>query len=413
MLLMRTVCLRAGNYYRHQFGLQQIIKSRPSTFSAIKLYQQHHPPPLHQNNLVLNSLPIVRCMSNKLEKSGSHDSATTQQNSPYEEKSILQELRQAASPYGRLMRIDRPIGSLLLFWPCGWSIALSAPAGCWPDPVMLGLFATGAFIMRGAGCTINDLWDKDLDAKVERTKTRPLASVEISQFDAIIFLSAQLSLGLLILVQLNLQSIVLGACSLGLVVTYPLMKRVTYWPQLVLGMTFNWGALLGWCATQGAVNWSACLPLYLSGICWTVVYDTIYAHQDKIDDVAAGIKSTALRFGDNTKIWLSGFSTVMLSSLVAAGISCDQTWPYYTSLAMVAGHLVQQIYSLDIDNPTDCAKKFFSNHQVGLILFLGIVLGTLLKSKDKQATAIAQNPPTSTSNYVQIPTQPAILSNSV
>lgn len=410
---MRTVCLRAGNY-RHRFGLQQIIKSRPSTFSAIKLYPQHHPPPLHQNNLVLNRLPNVRCMSNKLEKSGSHDSTTTQQqNPPHEQKSILQELRQAASPYGRLMRIDRPIGSLLLFWPCGWSIALSAPAGCWPDPIMLGLFATGAFIMRGAGCTINDLWDKDLDAKVERTKTRPLASVEISQFDAIIFLSAQLSLGLLILVQLNLQSIVLGACSLGLVITYPLMKRVTYWPQLVLGMTFNWGALLGWCATQGAVNWSACLPLYLSGICWTVVYDTIYAHQDKIDDVAAGIKSTALRFGDNTKIWLSGFSTVMLSSLVAAGISCDQTWPYYTSLTMVAGHLVQQIYSLDIDNPTDCAKKFFSNHQVGLILFLGIVLGTLLKAKDKQTTAIAQNQPTSTSNYVQIPTQPAILSNSV
>ncbi|CAD6992812.1 unnamed protein product [Ceratitis capitata] len=161
------------------------------------------------------------------------------------------------------------------------SIALSANAGCWPDWKMLGLFATGALIMRGAGCTINDLWDKDIDAKVERTP--------------------QLSLGLLVLLQLNWQSIVLGASSLGLVITYPLMKRITYWPQLVLGMAFNWGALLGWCATQGAVNWEACLPLYLSGICWTIVYDTIYAHQDKFDDIQIGVKSTALRFGENTK----------------------------------------------------------------------------------------------------------------
>ncbi|XP_055848985.1 4-hydroxybenzoate polyprenyltransferase, mitochondrial [Episyrphus balteatus] len=403
MLSIRNVCLKAGNHYHSRFALQQLFRSRPSTFSAIKL---QHPPRL-RNDLVLNN---IRSVSNNLEKSSSND--TPSKNPSEGQKSLVEQIQNAVSPYGRLMRIDRPIGSLLLFWPCGWSIALSAPAGCWPDPVMLGLFATGAFIMRGAGCTINDLWDKDLDAKVERTKSRPLASVEISQFDAIIFLSAQLSLGLLVLLQLNLQSIVLGACSLGLVVTYPLMKRITYWPQLVLGMAFNWGALLGWCAIHGAVNWSACLPLYLSGICWTVVYDTIYAHQDKIDDVQAGIKSTALRFGDNTKLWLSGFSTVMLSSLVAAGVSCDQTWPYYTAIGMVAGHLVQQIYSLDIDNPTDCAKKFISNHQVGLILFLGIVLGTVMKSKEKQTTAIsAQNQ--QTSSYVQIPTQPAMLSSSV
>jgi len=175
----------------------------------------------------------------------------------------VEELLTAAKPYAQLMRIDRPIGTYLLFWPCAWSIALSADAGCWPDLTMLGLFGTGALIMRGAGCTINDLWDKDIDAKVERTRMRPLASGQISQFDAIVFLSAQLSLGLLVLVQLNWQSILLGASSLGLVITYPLMKRVTYWPQLVLGMAFNWGALLGWCATQGSVNLAACLPLYL------------------------------------------------------------------------------------------------------------------------------------------------------
>ncbi|EDW84376.1 uncharacterized protein Dwil_GK14102 [Drosophila willistoni] len=299
-------------------------------------------------------------------------------------KSLVGQLTDATKPYAQLMRIDRPIGTYLLFWPCAWSIGLSANAGCWPDLTMLGLFATGALIMRGAGCTINDLWDKDIDAKVERTRSRPLASGKISQFDAIVFLSAQLSLGLLVLVQLNWESILLGASSLGLVITYPLMKRVTYWPQLVLGMAFNWGALLGWCATQGSVNLAACLPLYLSGVCWTIVYDTIYAHQDKLDDLQIGVKSTALRFGENTKVWLSGFTAAMLTGLSAAGMACDQTLPYYAAVGIVGAHLVQQIYSLNIDNPSDCAKKFFSNHQVGLILFLGIVLGTLLKSKDNK-----------------------------
>ncbi|ALC45454.1 Coq2 [Drosophila busckii] len=326
-------------------------------------------------------------------------------------KSPLQELVAAARPYAQLMRIDRPIGTYLLFWPCGWSIALSANAGCWPDFAMLGLFATGALIMRGAGCTINDLWDKDIDAKVERTRSRPLAAGKITQFDAIVFLSAQLSLGLLVLVQLNWQSILLGASSLGLVITYPLMKRVTYWPQLVLGMCFNWGALLGWCATQGSVNLDACLPLYLSGVCWTIVYDTIYAHQDKLDDMQIGVKSTALRFGENTKMWLSGFTAAMLTGLSAAGYACDQTLPYYAAVSIVGAHLAQQIYSLNIDNPSDCAKKFFSNQQVGLILFLGIVLGTLLKSDDPKQQRKSLSTPASTAAYVPLPqTKPDVIS---
>lgn len=283
------------------------------------------------------------------------------------------------NPYSRLMRLDRPIGSWLLFWPCSWSIALSASPGCWPDPLMLALFGAGAFIMRGAGCTINDMWDRDIDAKVARTKTRPLVVGELTQSDAWVFLSAQLGIGLLILLQLNWYSILLGASSLGLVIVYPLMKRITYWPQLVLGMTFNWGTLLGWSATQGAVQWSACLPLYVAGVCWTIVYDTIYAHQDKVDDILLGIKSTAIRFGDNTKIWLTGFSTAMIGGLVASGIVCGQTWPYYSVLGVITVHLAHQIYSLNINNPTDCASKFISNQQVGLLLFLGIVLGTLYK----------------------------------
>lgn len=240
--------------------------------------------------------------------------------------------------------------------------------------------------MRGAGCTINDMWDKDIDAKVERTKSRPLVAGELTQSDAWVFLSTQLGLGLLILLELNWYSIVLGASSLGLVIIYPLMKRITYWPQLVLGMTFNWGALLGWSATQGSVMWSACLPLYFAGVCWTIVYDTIYAHQDKVDDILLGIKSTAIRFGDNTKLWLSGFSTAMIGGLVTSGVVCGQTWPYYSALGVISAHLAQQIYSLNIDNPTDCATKFISNHQVGLILFMGIVLGTLYKGFTKSSS---------------------------
>ncbi|XP_035782689.1 4-hydroxybenzoate polyprenyltransferase, mitochondrial-like [Anopheles albimanus] len=307
--------------------------------------------------------------------------------------------KQAISPYARLMRIDRPIGSWLLFWPCGWSIALSAPAGCWPDPLMLGLFGVGAFVMRGAGCTINDLWDRDIDAKVERTKHRPLVAGEVSPFDALVFLSAQLGVGLTVLLQLNWYSILLGASSLGLVIVYPLMKRITYWPQLMLGATFNWGALLGWSATQGSVDWAACLPLYAAGVCWTIVYDTIYAHQDKVDDLLIGIKSTALRFGDNTKLWLSGFTGAMMVNLMAAGAACDQTWPYYTSVGLIGAHLAQQIHSLNIHNPTDCATKFISNHQVGLILFLGIVLGTLYKGHtDDQRSKTVISPGNSNSN---------------
>lgn len=171
------------------------------------------------------------------------------------------------------------IGSWLLFWPCGWSIALSAMPGELVDLKTIALFGMGAMIMRGAGCTINDLWDKDIDAQVERTKNRPLVNNEIKQLDAWVFLSGQLSAGLMILLQLNWTSIVIGACSLSLVTVYPLMKRITYWPQLFLGMTFNYGALLGWCATKGSIDLSVCLPLYIAGISWTIVYDTIYAHQ--------------------------------------------------------------------------------------------------------------------------------------
>ncbi|XP_011498386.1 PREDICTED: 4-hydroxybenzoate polyprenyltransferase, mitochondrial [Ceratosolen solmsi marchali] len=239
-------------------------------------------------------------------------------------------------PYMKLMRIDKPIGTWLLFWPCGWSIAMAGPVGAFPDHRMLSLFGLGAFIMRGAGCTINDMWDKDIDEKVFRTKNRPLVTGEISQMQSLVFLGGQLSLGLLILLQLNWYSIFLGASSLGLVIIYPFMKRITYWPQLILGMTFNWGALLGWSAINGSCNWSVCLPLYAAGVCWTILYDTIYAHQDKADDLLLGIKSTALKFGDKTKFYLSCFGSAMVFNLIISGFYAHQTFPYYTAVGLTA-----------------------------------------------------------------------------
>ncbi|XP_047446864.1 4-hydroxybenzoate polyprenyltransferase, mitochondrial [Mugil cephalus] len=295
--------------------------------------------------------------------------------------SIVNSSPARVQPYLRLMRLDKPIGTWLLYLPCTWSIALAADPGCLPDLGMLTLFGTGALLMRGAGCTINDMWDKDFDKKVFRTASRPIASGEISRMQALVFLGGQLSLALGVLLCLNYYSIALGASSLSLVVIYPLMKRITYWPQLVLGLTFNWGALLGWSAVKGFCDWSVCLPLYFSGVMWTLIYDTIYAHQDKEDDVKVGVKSTALKFQEQTKPWLSGFTVAMLSGLVVAGVNAEQTLPYYAVLTTVGVHLAHQIYTLDISKPENCWKEFVSNRNLGLLLFLGIVAGNLWKER--------------------------------
>ncbi|KAG6713641.1 hypothetical protein I3842_05G163500 [Carya illinoinensis] len=230
-------------------------------------------------------------------------------------------LPKQARPYARLARLDKPIGTWLLAWPCMWSITLATSPGQLPDFKMLTLFGCGALLLRGAGCTINDLLDRDIDIMVERTKLRPIASGLLSPFQGLCFLGFQLLLGLEILLQLDNYSRILGASSLLLVFSYPLMKRFTFWPQAYLGLTFNWGALLGWAAIKGSLEPAIVFPLYISGVFWTLVYDTIYAHQDKEDDLKVGVKSTALRFGDLTKEWITGFGIACISSLTLSGFN--------------------------------------------------------------------------------------------
>jgi len=247
------------------------------------------------------------------------------------------------------------------------------PGGMLPDTSLMLLFAAGAVVMRGAGCTINDLIDRDIDKRVTRTMTRPLAHGDVSVPQAVGFLALQMVVGLGILLCLNNYSIVLGASSLLLVGVYPFMKRVTYWPQLVLGLAFNWGALMGYAAVQGFCSWSVVLPLYAAGICWTLVYDTIYAHQDKADDLLLGVKSTAIRFGDHTKSWLSAFAAASIASLAAAGFSANLSWPFYFSITLGAAHLAWQIFSVNLNDSNDCRAKFVSNKWFGLITFVGIL----------------------------------------
>ncbi|KAG8593442.1 hypothetical protein GDO81_000833 [Engystomops pustulosus] len=345
---------------------------KEKSFLKSKLHCTNYPPNLFQKSLC----PTV-CQSAQLRTSPNLWSRPR-----FSAAAVVEAMPKNMQPYLKLMRMDKPIGTWLLYLPCTWSIALAAQPGCFPDFYMLALFGTGSILMRGAGCTINDMWDKDFDKKVARTANRPIAAGDITQLQSLVFLGGQLSLALAVLLCLNNYSIALGAASLSLVLTYPLMKRITYWPQLVLGLTFNWGALLGWSAIKGSCDWSVCLPLYASGVMWTLIYDTIYAHQDKADDVLVGVKSTALRFSEQTKPWLSAFGVAMITGLTLTGVSCDQTLPYYAAVALIGGHLVHQIYTLDINCAEDCWKKFTENRTIGFLLFLGIVLGNLWKSQE-------------------------------
>jgi 4-hydroxybenzoate polyprenyl transferase len=288
------------------------------------------------------------------------------------------------SPYARLARVDRPVGTYLLMWPGYWSLALATTSKL-PDPILLGKFGVGAFIMRSAGCTINDILDRKFDAKVERTKTRPLASGEITLPKAIAFLGAQLTAGLFILLTLEPYAIYWGAVSVVPVCLYPLAKRVFDWPQLVLGFTFNWGAILGWAAARGSIDWDIVLPLYLGSAAWTLGYDTIYAHQDKHDDKLLGLHSSALTVGDEaTKIFLTCTYAFSLACLTGAGLKYANTYggmdPRIFQLGMtgVGLNLAYQVHTLKVDDSKDLGLKFKMNHWAGPSMFAGIVIGKIL-----------------------------------
>jgi 4-hydroxybenzoate polyprenyltransferase len=277
-----------------------------------------------------------------------------------------------AEPYARLARLDRPIGSWLLLFPGWWGIALAGPR--WPDPKLLALFAIGAVVMRGAGCTLNDIADRNYDAEVARTRTRPIPSGRVTVTQAAIFMAAQLAIGAAILASLNRVSILLGIAVLGLIATYPFMKRITYWPQIFLGLNFNWGALIGWTAVTGSLAWPPAL-LYLGGICWTIGYDTIYAHQDKEDDARIGVKSSALALGENTRPWLFGFYGVALALWAASGGFIALAAGFLICVALAGIQLGWQAASVNINDPADCLAKFRSNRIVGWLLLGGIVAG--------------------------------------
>ncbi|MCU0839046.1 MAG: 4-hydroxybenzoate octaprenyltransferase [Rhodospirillales bacterium] len=278
-------------------------------------------------------------------------------------------------PFVRLGRFDRPIGIWLLLFPCWWGVALATPS--WPDPWLLVLFGLGATVMRAAGCIVNDLADRDFDRQVARTASRPLASGAVTPRQAWAMMAILSLVGLAVLVQFNTVTIGLGIASLALVAVYPFAKRVTHWPQLILGLAFNWGALVGWTAVADGIDWPA-FTLYLAGLFWTLGYDTIYAHQDKADDQVVGVKSTALRFGAATPYWLMvfyGAATILVAlSGYAVGLN---PWALIAGVGLVALHFSWQIATVDLDDAHDCLAKFRANRQIGFVVFAAIVAGQL------------------------------------
>ena len=277
-------------------------------------------------------------------------------------------------PYLRLARLDRPIGSWLLLIPCWWSVGLTGiRTNHFPSLWHIVLFLIGAFAMRGAGCTWNDLVDRDLDGLVERTRSRPIPSGQVTVAEATAFMMLQALIGFLVLIQFNRYTVITGICSLLVVAIYPFMKRITYWPQIVLGLAFSYGALMGWPAAFGRLDWPA-LVLYAGSICWVIGYDTIYAHQDREDDLLIGIKSTALLFGEETRPMLAKFYAAAVVLIGFAGLMVGGRFIFVLGLIGFAAHLAWQVTQLDINDPARCLKLFKSNRDAGLILFGAMLL---------------------------------------
>ncbi len=283
----------------------------------------------------------------------------------------MHQLSNKLTPYLHLMRLHQPVGIGLLLWPCWWGILLASEGGIpwWP---LIG-FTIGAVLMRGAGCIVNDILDRKIDAQVERTRTRPLASGEVTVKQALLFLLLPLFISAVILFTFNTKTILLGIGSLVLVGLYPLMKRITYWPQLFLGLTFNWGALMGWMAVRGEMEMPAIL-LYVAGIFWTLGYDTIYAHQDKEDDELIGVKSTALKLGERTPLWVRRFYSLTAILLFLAAFHAHVKDIFYPIWLAAVMQLIWQVYTLNCDDKQNCKTRFRSNNLFGLIVTVGLLV---------------------------------------
>jgi 4-hydroxybenzoate polyprenyltransferase len=286
---------------------------------------------------------------------------------------------QWSRPYLRLSRLDRPIGSWLLLMPCWWSAALAAGVArsIGQLPLVVALFFVGAFAMRGAGCTWNDITDRDLDARVERTRSRPIPAGQVSVPQAAAFLVVQSLIGLAVLLQFNGFAVLTGIASLVIVAVYPFMKRITWWPQVVLGLAFSWGALMGFAVTLGRIDATA-LALYGGAIAWVIGYDTIYAHQDAEDDALIGIKSTARLFGAHTHQALIVFYAMAVVLIGVAIWLAGAGFPAWIGLAAFAVHLAWQIKRLDVSDPALCLRIFKSNRDAGLLLFAGLLANAVV-----------------------------------
>lgn len=281
-------------------------------------------------------------------------------------------------PYARLARWDRPIGFWLLFWPCAFGLALATLAEPTRgfDVMALILFFIGSVAMRGAGCTFNDIVDTDIDMKVARTRSRPIPSGQVTKRQAALFLIGQALVGLVVLLQFNGTTVLLGVASLILVAIYPFMKRITWWPQLFLGLAFNWGALVGWTSQTGALS-LAPLLLYAGSILWTIGYDTIYALQDVEDDALIGVRSTARLFGRRARLIVALFYVATLALWIAAGLAAGGHWPFLAGMLVPAGVLAWQVRTLDMRDPDNALVRFKANHWVGLALSFAILVGLM------------------------------------
>jgi len=287
-----------------------------------------------------------------------------------ERRGVIGALPARLRPFASLMRLDRPIGTWLLYWPCAWGVALAGVRGRWDLFLWLAL---GAFAMRSAGCVYNDIVDRELDKKVERTRLRPLASGRVSVRSAWMLIGILCAIGLLVLIQLNPAAAIVALASLAPVAAYPFMKRITWWPQAWLGLVFSWGALVGWPAVAGSLSWTPLL-LWFGSIFWVIGYDTLYAIQDIEDDALVGVKSSARRLGDKAPLGIAICYALALLLLGAAIWLVRPDWLALLTLAPAALHLADQALRADPQDGELALRLFRSNRTCGLLVFLAMLV---------------------------------------